>query len=166
MIGGHQLARAAKATLEAQMPGAIAALNAETGAAQLPVPGTFYLYGRKVLPDLAVHRVAVEVSTPDLDFTDLDAHTLAADGLGLVQVTVWAQEVDFEVLIERLHRYASAVVSILAHHDASGPTTIPRSAAVRVRAADVDPESGADQQVTAGAAILVRVEFDALLSIA
>jgi hypothetical protein len=169
MIGGDGLARRAKATLQAQLPGALAALNAEAGApVQLGNPGSYYLYGDPSgkLPDLAVHGVTVEVSSPDQEYESFDMAFLQADATGLVQVTVWAQttptgdrDSDWSNLIDTLHRYAKAVVSVLAHEAAVAPDSKPQRAAVRVRAADVSPDTPPSQPIVAGAAILVNVDY-------
>ena len=166
LLGGHGLARAAKATLTAQLPGVITVLNAQAGApVTLVNPGSYYLYGQRFKPDLATVGVAVEVSSPDQEYTEVELEWRQADAEALVQVTVWAQDTDFPDLIESLERYATGVLSVMMAPDTCGAGTRPLSAAVRVRAADVDPDGAADQPVVAGAAILLGVSYDEVLDI-
>jgi hypothetical protein len=169
MIGGSGIARYAKAELETSFADAIGLLNSRLDApAQLTVPETFYLYGERngAMPDLAVLGVAVEVSVPDIDLDELDMAAQAADGRALLQVTVWATDggLDFPDLIDRLHLYGSAVVSVLSK-PGWAPGQVTRNAAIRVRAADVDPDAADGTNIEAAAAVILYVEYDEVLAL-
>lgn len=169
MLGGSGIAHRAKNVLEAGLGSAIAELNARPDApVQLEAPGEFYLYGEPsgAFPDLAIRGVAVEVSVPDIDYDNLDIHELAADAASVLQVTVWAEEaVDFPAMIDRLHLYASAVISTLRGQGRLAPGSVLRRAAVRVRAADVEPDNPRSTTVRAGAAVICYIDHDESLSL-
>lgn len=169
MMGADGLARYALPTLEAQMPGAIATLNARPGApVQLAVPTHYYLYGEATgaMPELAIHGVAVEVSAADVDLDNLDTASEHADASTPLAVTVWAEEaVDFPGMITRLHLYGMAVVSVLRAPGWAPGGAIVRRASIRVRAADIDPDAPDSTVTKAGAAVIMQVDYDERLSL-
>lgn len=167
MIGGDGVAAGAMATLQAQLPGVIAGLNAEPDAVQLAVPTVYALHGRHwPMPDLPVGEPVVKVSAPNVRVDGLDVATLAGDATAPLQVTVWAYlpptgdgDLDHTTLMATLHRYGKAVVRVLAHEDTCCAGSTVTATDTAVRQADVSPGQPNPGYVMGAVAVVLQVEY-------
>lgn len=164
MLGGHGVTAAALNTLRWSLPAAIATLNAEPGAVQLPEVSDTYVvpYGLTSKP---VGPTIVEVSAPATEGRQPNIPTSDADARAMVSVVItMTEQRERAVLAECLHRYATAVVSILAAPDSCGLGTALTRWTTRVIAADIDPDN-TGRIPTSKAFVGIEVEWNEALAL-
>lgn len=142
----------ALATLQAQLPGVIATLNAEPGAVQLVAPAAYWFAGR----DPIVDYPAVEVAIADVDLGNFDFNHQDTDATTPVIVGAWMQDADYELLMRRCYRMGRALKRVMLQRDSCGDGTNPIRAQFRYR--PIQPDNRGGDIWTSAAVLYVTVE--------
>lgn len=157
MIDPEYMIDSAIATLRAELPMRITAVNAEAGASlQLLTPSTTdgFLFAGK---DPIVSYPSVEVAIADVNLSNFDvSRYMNGDASTPLIVAGWVQDNEKEALMRRAYRYGRALGMVMLQDDAAGSGTRPTTAVFRFRPTDPDTRQG--DAWTAAALLIVTYE--------
>lgn len=141
------------ASLRAQLPGRIAAVNAEKPDLRVPTPDTdaYYPGGLSVF----LKYPSVELAAPDWTLANPSLGQRAWDGNVTVTGRILMQHPEFDVLYRMVMRYGRCLVEVLSKQDALGTGVTVQQMRGFYR---VNPETGERDEFIAGALVVCTLD--------